>query len=67
MKETIGQTPLESRVSCFGGTRARSFSSVTFGLAGMSDARSLGGARGATICVGSLNDRASDSDSDVPD
>eukprot|EP00965_Chrysotila_dentata_P110996 3668621-Pleurochrysis_carterae.AAC.1 len=56
MMETIGQTLLESRASCFCGTRARSFSSVMFVLAGVSDVRSLGGTRGATFSVGSLDD-----------
>eukprot|EP00965_Chrysotila_dentata_P013494 447503-Pleurochrysis_carterae.AAC.1 len=66
MRETIGQTPLEPRASGFGGTCARSFSSLTLGSAGMSDARSLGGTRGAPFGVGSLDDRVSDSDSDEP-
>eukprot|EP00965_Chrysotila_dentata_P136994 4531620-Pleurochrysis_carterae.AAC.1 len=67
MRETIGQTPLASRVLSFGGACERSFSSLAFGSVGMSDARALRGTRGAPFGVGSLDDRASDSDSDEPD
>eukprot|EP00965_Chrysotila_dentata_P186799 6167579-Pleurochrysis_carterae.AAC.1 len=67
MRETTGQTPLALRALGSVDTCARSFLSLTFGSAGMSDVRAAGGTRGAHFGVGSLGDRVSDSDSDEPE
>eukprot|EP00965_Chrysotila_dentata_P149247 4929127-Pleurochrysis_carterae.AAC.1 len=67
MSETTGQTPLESRAVRSGDTCTRTFSSLTFGSVVVFGARSFAGTRGASLGECSFGERASDSDSDVPD